>query len=577
MSSLYIPPFGGAGGAALGEPGSRLTQGLRGDGGSRTQGIAIGGRVLRGAEDKRPVARQLSRSYFVPRSLEGYERHLRQIQCEGYLQRQSRSAGTWRRRWFLLKDGYLSYFQDQDEAEVYRSETDSQLHHHPSSQRQLSLDCVEAVRTDEKIGALVIRVISSHRDDLVLRAESKESMNEWLFGFHRALASIIARYMENRGEGWQEERDWKSATQGGGSCDGADGSQRDPFRATTPSQVRKVLGHGHGRARRLSLRQWRLANSEMASRSFRIINTSSTGHRSGARSNGYNTPINSSHHRAPPSVCIMPAYGGNPMRGAVEGAGPSVALGSGANNAPVASTKGNASARPPKPSPHRSDSLRRLMDERRRRADSMGGIGIGGGSWVAGPHGTGGMELGLGPLPVTGSFCLGLSRTVSAGHEPGRVRPASSQASGEEFLEGSLDGFAGEEDGSEGNSGFELSDDEYLYETKEHKDQPRSGPAAAVAAAIVYGSSGDENQANRGKSSESGEGSTSDEVGIKGPGSTLTSQEAFGLGLGMDVEAHSFLQEDTYISSTDRGLRPGGGDGETTMVKDNRVNRGLLV
>lgn len=56
-----------------------------------------------GAEDKRPVARQLSRSYFVPRSLEGYERHLRQIQCEGYLQRQSRSAGTWRRRWFLLK------------------------------------------------------------------------------------------------------------------------------------------------------------------------------------------------------------------------------------------------------------------------------------------------------------------------------------------------------------------------------------------------------------------------------------------------------------------------------------------
>lgn len=78
----------------------------------------------------------------------------------------------------------------------------------------------------EKIGALVIRVISSHRDDLVLRAESKESMNEWLFGFHRALASIIARYMENRGEGWQEERDWKSATQGGGSCDGADGSQR---------------------------------------------------------------------------------------------------------------------------------------------------------------------------------------------------------------------------------------------------------------------------------------------------------------------------------------------------------------
>lgn len=55
------------------------------------------------ADEGKPVSRQLSRSYFVPRSLEGYERHLRQIHCEGYLQRQSRTSGTWRRRWFLLK------------------------------------------------------------------------------------------------------------------------------------------------------------------------------------------------------------------------------------------------------------------------------------------------------------------------------------------------------------------------------------------------------------------------------------------------------------------------------------------
>ena len=46
------------------------------------------------------------------------------------------------------QDGNLSYFHDQDEAEAFRSEADSQLHHHPSSQRQLSLDCVEAVRTE---------------------------------------------------------------------------------------------------------------------------------------------------------------------------------------------------------------------------------------------------------------------------------------------------------------------------------------------------------------------------------------------------------------------------------------------
>lgn len=72
----------------------------------------------------------------------------------------------------------------------------------------------------------MIRVISSHRHDLVLRAESKEDMNDWLFGFHRALASIIARYMENRGVRGKDEVDWKAATHSGGGYDGADGSQR---------------------------------------------------------------------------------------------------------------------------------------------------------------------------------------------------------------------------------------------------------------------------------------------------------------------------------------------------------------
>ncbi|CAM9981588.1 unnamed protein product, partial [Hapterophycus canaliculatus] len=221
MSNLHIPPFGGrvptrrggarggisqadaGGGAGIGDPSSGRWGEIGGGGGggeggrSKTAAIAIGGGG--GGDEGKAVSRQLSRSYFVPRSLEGYERHLRQIHCEGYLQRQSRTTGTWRRRWFLLKDGYLSYFHDQEEAEEYRSKDgSSQFHHHPSSQRQLSLDCVEAVRTEEKFGPLVFRVISSHRDDLVLRAESKEGMNDWLFGFHRALASVIARVIENK-------------------------------------------------------------------------------------------------------------------------------------------------------------------------------------------------------------------------------------------------------------------------------------------------------------------------------------------------------------------------------------------
>lgn len=53
---------------------------------------------------------------------------------------------------WVPQDGYLSYFQDQDEAETYRSEADARFHHHPSSQRQLSLGCVEAVRTEVRFG-----------------------------------------------------------------------------------------------------------------------------------------------------------------------------------------------------------------------------------------------------------------------------------------------------------------------------------------------------------------------------------------------------------------------------------------
>lgn len=52
------------------------------------------------------------------------------------------------------QDGYLSYFRDQEEAEAHRSDKDSQMRHHPSSQRQLAMETVEAVRTEVKrIGA----------------------------------------------------------------------------------------------------------------------------------------------------------------------------------------------------------------------------------------------------------------------------------------------------------------------------------------------------------------------------------------------------------------------------------------
>ena len=66
----------------------------------------------------------------------------------------------------------------------------------------------------------MFRVISSDRDDLVLQAESKEGMNDWLFGFHRALAGIIARVMETGS--WPVEEPPPRLLRGGGFNSGHD-------------------------------------------------------------------------------------------------------------------------------------------------------------------------------------------------------------------------------------------------------------------------------------------------------------------------------------------------------------------
>lgn len=64
--------------------------------------------------------------------------------------------------WLPSQDGYLSYFRDQEEAEGYRSKDgSSQFHHHPSSQRQLLLDCVEAVRTEVRYAQRSLPVLNA--------------------------------------------------------------------------------------------------------------------------------------------------------------------------------------------------------------------------------------------------------------------------------------------------------------------------------------------------------------------------------------------------------------------------------
>ncbi|CAN0142457.1 unnamed protein product, partial [Discosporangium mesarthrocarpum] len=230
MSFLHIPPFGGIAGmigdgegsetinvSEVDEDGDRDGGHIDGDRSptSRSQAVPIamrdrdgvggGGfgatRVTGGGpgpgvvlEGGGMAQRQLSRSHFVPRNLEGYERHMRHIHCEGYLWRKSKSSdNTWRRRWFLLKDGTLSYFHDKEEAGAHQNKASGAGH----PQRLLPMDQVEAVRTEVRTYCHVFRVISSDREDMVLRADSKDEMNMWLFGFHRVLATIIARLVES--------------------------------------------------------------------------------------------------------------------------------------------------------------------------------------------------------------------------------------------------------------------------------------------------------------------------------------------------------------------------------------------
>lgn len=98
-------------------------------------------------------------------------------------------------------------------------------HRHPHPHPRFLLLESRQNTLQEKIRPLVFRVISSHRDDLVLRAESKEAMNDWLFGFHRALASIIARVIGNKrgGGGGDAEGRWGVAEAGEGGHDAGGG------------------------------------------------------------------------------------------------------------------------------------------------------------------------------------------------------------------------------------------------------------------------------------------------------------------------------------------------------------------
>ncbi|CAM9739100.1 unnamed protein product [Scytosiphon promiscuus] len=159
--------------------------------------------------------------------------------------------------------------------------------------------------------------------------------------------------------------------------------------------------------------------------------------------------------------------------------------------------------------------------------------------------GGGGAVFGMG---VGGGTGFALSRAMSAGCEP---------LGGEADLVDQLD--------------YACQDRARVYEQQERIESGGPLQGRSISAPGATGGDGGRGYCSseeEDRSSESGHGSTSDEGVMAEVGLALTSQEAMGLGLGMNVEPHSLLaaaaaQEVTakYVPPAARGKFGGGGGG----------------
>ena len=71
-------------------------------------------------------------------------------------------------------------------------------------EKRVALDCVGAVRSAEfEYGEFAVELLAHNGDRLVLRASHADEMNDWLFQFHRALASFMKNFMDAMGK-WSQ-------------------------------------------------------------------------------------------------------------------------------------------------------------------------------------------------------------------------------------------------------------------------------------------------------------------------------------------------------------------------------------
>ena len=93
----------------------------------------------------------------------------------------------WKRRYFLLKDGKLIRFKNKEKRSASESEKDG---------RELLLANVISVRTKTG-GQFGDNCFEVEWNDgrVIFRVGSKEERNDWLFGFHASIASILSQLL----------------------------------------------------------------------------------------------------------------------------------------------------------------------------------------------------------------------------------------------------------------------------------------------------------------------------------------------------------------------------------------------
>ena len=215
-----------------------------------------------GPQDDDMAAKIFSTSYCP--SLAGYHQQsfMRAVNNEGFLdvmeegKEKEKKEEQWKTCYCILKDGALSVYATAplagsgsgSGAGLRRGAEGGGGREEEEPLVVIPLDMVASVRSAAPHGECAFQIVTPEKTWFFC-ALSKQNMQEWLFAFHRSLAVIVARLVEDKNH-------HRSAQKGGGDdrfsllLSGVGGDRDSALAATASRRLRLMeeLGHGHGRS-----------------------------------------------------------------------------------------------------------------------------------------------------------------------------------------------------------------------------------------------------------------------------------------------------------------------------------------